>query len=45
MKKQTVFDRVMKKAGEKAASSAANKASMFYCYQPKEPKGLEKFKR
>lgn len=45
MKKQTVLDKVVKRAGEKAAASASNKASVFYCYQPKEPKGLEKFNK
>ncbi len=45
MKKQTIFDKVVKRAGEKAAVSAASKASAFYCYQPKEPKGVEKFQK
>jgi len=35
----------VKKAGEKAASSVSNKTSGFYCYQPKRPKGLEKFSK
>lgn len=45
MKKQTALDKVIKRAGEKAALSVANKASVLYCYQPKEPKGLEKFNK
>ena len=44
MKKQNLFGEMVKKAGAKAAVSTANKASVFYCYQPKEPKGLEKFR-
>ena len=43
MKKQNLFGEMVKKAGAKAAVSTANKASVFYCYQPKEPKGLDKF--
>ena len=39
------FRRNGKKAGAKAAVSTANKASVFYCYQPKEPKGLDKFNK
>ncbi|MGN0291135.1 MAG: cyclic lactone autoinducer peptide [Lachnospiraceae bacterium] len=45
MKRQTVLDKMIKKAGEKTAMSVADKASVFYCYQPKEPKGLEKFNK
>ena len=44
MKKQNLFGE-MEKAGAKAAVSTANKASVFYCYQPKEPKGLDKFNK
>ncbi len=36
---------MVKKAGAKAAVSTANKTSVFYCYQPKEPKGLDKFNK
>ena len=37
MKKQNLFGEMVKKAGAKA--------SVFYCYQPKEPKGLDKFNK
>lgn len=45
MKKQNKLEMLVKKAGEKAISSASNKASLLYCYQPKQPKGLEKFSK
>lgn len=45
MKKQNILDKMVKKAGEKTAMSVANKASVFYCHQPKEPKGLDKFNK
>lgn len=45
MKKQNKLEMMVKKAGEKAISNASSKASLLYCYQPKQPKGLEKFSK
>lgn len=42
MKKQNLFGEMVKKAGAKAAVSTANKASVFYCYQPKRAKRLRR---
>lgn len=45
MKKQNLLGEMVKKAGAKAAVSTANKASVFYCYQPKEPKGIRQIQQ
>ncbi len=46
MKKQNLFRRDGKKSrSKKAAVSTANKASVFYCYQPKEPKRLREIQQ
>lgn len=45
MRKQNMLGMAVKKAGEKAMSTASNKTSWYYCYQPKQPKGLEKFSK
>ncbi len=34
---------VLKNVAEKAIKNTNSKASLYYCYQPKQPKGLEKF--
>lgn len=36
---------VMAKVGMKSAIKASNTASMFGCYQPKEPSALKKLKK
>ena len=44
MKKQ-ILAKIVKVSGEKAAVAAGDRTSFALCYQPKEPKGLEKFNR
>ena len=41
MKKQNVLGKIVKEMGAKAA----DRASIALCYQPKEPKGLDKFNK
>lgn len=43
--KRQILAKIVKASGEKAAVMAGNKTSIALCYQPKEPKGLEKFNR
>ena len=42
-KKKQVAASMLKELGKKMAAGAYNSASIHYCYQPEEPKGLEKF--
>ena len=53
MKKQNLFGEMVKKAfvdifnGEASVFpvSDGGEGTVFYCYQPKEPKGLDKFNK
>ncbi len=46
MKKQNLFGKMVKKRGAKAADQQpVTSIIAFYCYQPKEPKGLDKFNK
>ena len=45
MKKQNVLGKIVKEMGAKAAIKAGDRASIALCYQPKDPKGLDKFNK